>query len=48
MPGPMSLARVTLRTLAWVFLGLLGLLLVLIVGWVPPELAAWLASRPRT
>jgi hypothetical protein len=34
-----------LKLVAWVILGIVGFLALLVVGWVPPELAAMLGSR---
>jgi len=34
-----------LKLVAWAVLGIVGLLAFLVVGWIPPELAAMLGSR---
>jgi hypothetical protein len=40
-------ARVLVRGLLWFLPGLLVLVATLLVGWVPPELAAWVSWRRR-
>ena len=35
------------RAVGWLLLAIVGSLVVMVVGWVPPELAAMLGSRPR-
>lgn len=40
--------RIGAKAVLWVVLGLIGLIGLLVVGWVPPELAAMLGSRRRT
>lgn len=40
--------RVVAKSVAWLILLLVGLIASMLGGWVPPELAAMLGSRPRS
>ena len=38
-------ARFAAKVFVWVAFGITGILIALVVGWIPPELAAMLGSR---
>lgn len=38
-------ARFAAKVVVWVAFGIAGILIALVVGWIPPELAAMLGSR---